>query len=374
MKGISRYILWQILGTLAFVTIAVTSAIYLTQSLRLIDLIVNRGVSFSLFLYMTVLVLPGFLVIVLPIAVFTSVAFVYNRLTMESELVVMRATGLSQLSLAGPALLVAGAVTIFCYALTVYVMPLTYREFRNLELTVRNEYTSVLLQEGVFNTIGDGLTVFVRARLPDGELRGILVHDTRVPGRPITAMAESGAIVQTPEGPRVLMRNGNRQEVSKDTGRLSLLYFDRYALDVTSTQEAIDHRWLEPRERYLNELFWPSSGLDDVKNYGKLRAEGHQRLVSPLYALAFTCIALAFLLSGEFNRRGQSRVVLTATLTVIAVQALGLALNSFTARLPALTPFMYINAILPILAGLYCLVTPLRFGPRLRPAAQGADP
>lgn len=374
MKGISRYILWQILGTLAFVTIAVTSAIYLTQSLRLIDLIVNRGVSFALFLYMTVLILPGFLVIVLPIAAFTSVTFVYNRLTMESELVVMRATGLSQLSLAGPALLTASAVSILCYTLTIYLMPLTYREFHALELTVRNEYTSVLLQEGVFNTIGDGLTVFVRARMPDGELRGILVHDTRVPGRPITAMAESGAIVQTPEGPRVLMRNGNRQEVSKDNGRLSLLYFDRYTLDVSSTREAIDNRWLEPRERYLDELFWPSSGLDDTKNYGRLRAEGHQRLVSPLYALGFTCIALAFLLSGEFNRRGQSRVVLMAALTVIAVQALGLALNSFAARLPALVPLMYLNAVLPIFVGLSILVSPLRIRVRPRFAAEGAGP
>lgn len=358
MKGISRYILWQVLGTLAFVTVAVTAAIYLTQSLRLIDLIVNRGVSFGLFFYMTVLILPGFLVVVLPIALFTSVAFVYNRLTMESELVVMRATGLSQLFLAGPALLVAGFMTILCYTLTLYVMPETYREFREQQLTIRNEYSSVLLQEGVFNNVGDGLTVFVRARMPDGQLRGILVHDNRVADRPITAMAETGAIVQTSEGPRVVMHNGNRQEVSKDTGRLSLLYFDRYSLDISSTRESIESRWLEPRERFLNELFWPGDSPDDIKNYDKLRAEGHQRLVSPLYSLAFTGIVLAFLLSGEFNRRGQSRLVLGATVAVILVQAAGLALNSFAARLPAVVPLMYLNAALPIVLGLYYLVRP----------------
>lgn len=374
MKGISRYVLWQILGTLAFVAIAVTSAIYLTQSLRLIDLIVNRGVSFAMFFYMSVLVLPGFLVIILPIAIFTAVAFVYNRLTMESELVVMRAAGLSQFFLAAPALLVAGAVTIICYTLTLYVMPLTYREFRELQLTVRNEYSSVLLQEGVFNTVGDGLTVFVRARMPDGQLRGILVHDSRVPGRPITAMAETGAIVQTPEGPRVIMRSGNRQEVSKDTGRLSLLYFDRYTLDISSTRESIESRWLEPRERFLPELFWPSNSLDDVKNYGKLQAEGHQRLVSPLYALGFTCIVLAFLLSGEFNRRGQSRPVLSATLAMVAVQATGLALHSFAARLPVLVPLMYLNATLPIAVGLYFLARPPLMAPRKRLAAAAAAP
>jgi lipopolysaccharide export system permease protein len=372
MKGLSRYILRQILGSMAFIAIAVTGAIYLTQSLRLIDLIVNRGVSFATFLYMTLLMLPSFLVIVLPISLFSAVTFVYNRLTMESELVVMRAAGLSQWTLAAPALIIAFGVTIVGYSLTTYLMPAAFREFRELQLTIRNEYNSILLQEGVFNMISDGLTVFVRARTPDGQLRGILVHDERLPTRPITAMAETGAIVQTADGPRVLMENGNRQEVAKDTGKLSLLYFDRYTLDISSNQGSIESRWLEPRERYLSELFFPTKGIDDVNNYYKLRAEGHQRLVSPLYALGFACIALALLLSGEFDRRGQARAVLTATLAVVLVETAGLGLSNVAAKLPLLVPLMYINAIAPIFIGLYYLLSPWRTVPRVPPGLAAA--
>jgi lipopolysaccharide export system permease protein len=372
MKGLSRYILRQILGSMAFIAIAVTGAIYLTQSLRLIDLIVNRGVSFATFLYMTLLMLPSFLVIVLPISLFSAVTFVYNRLTMESELVVMRAAGLSQWTLAAPALIIAFGVTIVGYSLTTYLMPAAFREFRELQLTIRNEYNSILLQEGVFNMISDGLTVFVRARTPDGQLRGILVHDERLPARPITAMAETGAIVQTADGPRVLMENGNRQEVAKDTGKLSLLYFDRYTLDISSNQGSIESRWLEPRERYLSELFFPTKGIDDVNNYYKLRAEGHQRLVSPLYALGFACIALALLLSGEFDRRGQARAVLTATLAVVLVETAGLGLSNVAAKLPLLVPLMYINAIAPIFIALYYLLSPWRTVPRVPPGLAAA--
>jgi lipopolysaccharide export system permease protein len=372
MKGLSRYILRQILGSMAFIAIAVTGAIYLTQSLRLIDLIVNRGVSFTTFLYMTLLMLPSFLVIVLPVSLFSAVTFVYNRLTMESELVVMRAAGLSQWTLAAPALIIAFGVTIVGYSLTTYLMPAAFREFRELQLTIRNEYNSILLQEGVFNMISDGLTVFVRARTPDGQLRGILVHDERLPARPITAMAETGAIVQTADGPRVLMENGNRQEVAKDTGKLSLLYFDRYTLDISSNQGSIESRWLEPRERYLSELFFPTKGIDDVNNYYKLRAEGHQRLVSPLYALGFACIALALLLSGEFDRRGQARAVLTATLAVVLVETAGLGLSNVAAKLPLLVPLMYINAIAPIFIALYYLLSPWRTVPRVPPGLAAA--
>lgn len=370
MQGLDRYVLRQILGSMAFVTVAVTTAIYLSQSLRLIDLIINRGVSITTFLYMTMLMLPNFLVIVLPISLFSAIAFVYNRLTTESELVVMRAVGRSPLALGRPALLVAILTTFVGYALTIYLMPASFRAFKDLQFRIRNEYSSILLQEGVFNTIADNLTVYVRARSPNGQLEGILVQDDRIPSRPITAMAESGAIVQTPDGPRVLMENGNRQEVAKDTGKLSLLYFDRYTLDVSTDQESLENRWLEPRERYLSELFWPSDNPDDVANYYKLRAEGHQRLISPLYALGFTLIGLALLISGEYNRRGQARQLLYGALAVVIIQALGLGLNNLAARVPALVPLMYANALLPVMAGLYVLLWPPRV--RARPGPSGA--
>ena len=370
MTGLDRYILRQILGSMAFVAVAMTSAIYLSQSLRLIDLIVNRGVSFGTFLFMTLLMLPNFLEVILPISLFAAVAFVYNRLTTESEIVVMRAAGLSQTELARPALAVAVATVILGYALTTYLMPASFRDFKRLQFTIRNEYTSILLQEGVFNTIADNLTVYVRSRSADGQLEGILIHDERVPGKPITAMAESGAIVQTPDGPRVVMVNGNRQEVAKDSGKLSLLYFDRYTFDVSSEQEKLENRWLEPRERYLNELFWPTKNPDDVLNYYKLKAEGHQRLVSPLYAFGFTFIALAMLVSGEYDRRGQARPLMIGTLAVVVVQAGGFGLENLAARVPSLVPLMYANALLPTFGGAYLLLRPPKWRPR--PHVSGA--
>ena len=108
MNSLDRYILRQCLSMMIFVTAALSAAVWLAQSLRLVDLIVNRGLSIELFLYMAVLILPRFLDIVLPIGAFIAVLFVFNRLTSESELVVMRAAGLSPLVLARPVLVLAG--------------------------------------------------------------------------------------------------------------------------------------------------------------------------------------------------------------------------------------------------------------------------
>jgi len=108
MHGLTRYILRQNLATTIFVTAALSAAIWLTQSLRLVDLIVNRGLSAELFLYLGVLILPRFIDIVLPIGIFIAVLFTYNKLIAESEIVVMRAAGLSQFGLARPAFILSG--------------------------------------------------------------------------------------------------------------------------------------------------------------------------------------------------------------------------------------------------------------------------
>ncbi len=113
MKGLTRYILRQCFGVMVFVTAALSAAVWLAQSLRLIDLIVNRGLSIDVFLYLAVLILPRFLDIVLPIGVFIAVLFTFNRLTAESELVVMRAAGLSPMALARPVLILAAIAFAF---------------------------------------------------------------------------------------------------------------------------------------------------------------------------------------------------------------------------------------------------------------------
>src|SRR5438445_3910922 len=100
MNTLNRYILRQCLGMMVFVTAALSAAVWLAQSLRLVDLIVNRGMSIELFLYMAVLILPRFFDIVLPLGAFIAVLFVFNRLTSERELVVLRALGLGAMVVA----------------------------------------------------------------------------------------------------------------------------------------------------------------------------------------------------------------------------------------------------------------------------------
>jgi lipopolysaccharide export system permease protein len=368
MRGLTRYVLRQtLLLTLAF-TLVFTAAVWLVQSLRLIDLIVNRGLSLAIFLKLAMLILPRFVEIVLPIAIFLAVLFSYNRLISESELIVMRASGLSQMTLARPALLLAGAGVLALLALSTYLLPAAFREFKDLQFEIRGRFASALIQEGVFNTISDRFSVYIRTRDRRGELGGILIHDMRDPKKPVTLLAERGALVDGPDGPRVLMMNGSRQQYELETGKLAVLSFDRYTVELVGNKDTAGARTREAEELYFHELL-------DAGAASNLVAEMHLRLVTPFDAIVFALIPLACLLPGDFNRRGQSRRILAATVLAILFEVIDLGTKNLASHNLAALPLLYFETFLPIGIATWLLLRDGRWPWLIRPipaAARGA--
>ncbi|CAA7618492.1 Permease [Candidatus Terasakiella magnetica] len=371
MSGITRYILRQMAVGMIFVSIALTCVLWLTQSLRFVEMIVNKGLSIGSFLKLTLLLMPGFLVVIIPISLFAVVLFTYNRLTSDRELIVLRAAGLSHMALARPAVILGLITTVVGYLLTCWIIPSTVRGFHEMQWTIRNDLTNVLLQEGVFNKFGEGLTIYVRSRSPNGELLGLLVHDKRNPERAVTLMAERGALVHTETGPRVLMVNGNRQEVTPRTGKLSLLNFDSYTVDFATAAGKKPDRFRDARERALTEL--AATAPDEVgpSEYRRFKVELHSRLTSPLYNLGFPLLSATILLLAGFDRRGQLVPVLSAVTAMIAVQAAALGASSLATGNLAFLPAVYIVALLPIALSLWALAHPPRL--RRRAAVLAAD-
>lgn len=350
MPRYQRYLLRQLVGPFLLVTLGLTAVVWLSQSLRIIDLIVNKGLSLSAFLLMSMLVLPTFLSAILPIAFFCSLLFVYNKLTIDSELVSLRAAGVSQWSLAKPALVMATIIVVISYAIIMYVMPVSHREFKERQFVLRSDHSALLLEEGTFNTLTEGVTVYIRGR-EGGTLNGILVHDAREQERPVTMMAEQGILVQTGEGPRFILINGHRQRIDRDSSRLSLLNFERYTMDLSDFVRQQGARWRGPRERFIDELLDPSSeGAERLR--GKFLSEAHNRIVSPLFGYALAAIGLAALLSGNVDRRGQWRRILVAIAAGVMLEAVALFLVNATTKNSSLIPLMYLNPVLMIAAAM----------------------
>jgi lipopolysaccharide export system permease protein len=196
ISRLDRYVFRQLFAALLAVTLGLVALIWLTQSLRFVELVVNRGLSFTVFLKLTGLLIPGFVSVILPITCFVVVQFVYQRLATDRELTVMRAAGLSPLALARPALAVALVTMAAHYALNLWLVPASAAAFREYQWEIRNHIAAFLLQEGVFTTVSDDLVVYVRAKAPDGSLHGIMVDDARDRAHRATILAEGGRLLR----------------------------------------------------------------------------------------------------------------------------------------------------------------------------------
>ena len=355
MTALNRYILKQSFSVMLLVTGALTAAVWLAQSLRLVDLIINRGLSAEMFIYLALLILPRFLDIVLPIGAFIAVLFVFNRLITESELVVMRAAGLSPYGLAKPVFVLCGFAFLFLMSLSVYFLPAANREFKDLQFEIRNRFVSSLLQEGAFTTVSEKLTIYIGTRNNRGEVNGLLIDDERDPQHPVTLVAERGAFADASGSSRIIMVNGNRQQYDRDSGKLNVLTFTRYVLDLDTMHDANEGHLREPQERFLGELLFPPADLDPAVRYSYL-IEFNQRLTVPLTVFSFAMIPLACLLPGEFNRRGQLKRVLLAISSALAFQTIDLAIKNLAGRYPVAIALSYVVDLLPFTLGLGILL------------------
>ena len=374
MNHLRTYLFRQLATAFVFATTAVSFVVLFSQLFRLLSLVIDNSATLWIFFELLGLSIPTFLPLVLPLGLGTAILFVYHKLAIDSELVVMRAAGISPMRLATPALLLSGIVLVLCLVLTLWLTPAANRELVTLQYKIRDSYAVFLARPGSFNDISDGLTFYTARRGPGGALEGILIHDVRQPQDPVTIMADTGQVVQNGGEPQIVIFNGRREEMNLTTGKLSLLNFDQYVLDLSALRAASPARMSDPREQTAFQLLNPSSDMLKFRaSRDRLLAELHQRFASPLLALAYAMIGLAAILAGEFNRRGMSRRILIAASAIIVVQTAFMSMNGVVARHLWMAFGLYGIALLPLIFGLGLINTdtlrrPRRFRRRLKAA------
>jgi lipopolysaccharide export system permease protein len=348
---LTRYLAKILLTLTAFVAVTLTAVIWLTQSMKILELVANSDAPTSLFLKLVLLSLPQFLEIILPLSLAAAVMFAYNRLSADNELVVMRACGIDHIGLARPALIIAALMTAFLLTLTTYVSPKSTAQLSFLRQTIKAQYSAFLLREGVFNTFGSDLTVYLRRRDSAGALYGLLIHDARDrKNPPVTFIAKKGRIALAGGVPTIQITDGMRQQLDQRSGVVTKLYFSRYAIEIKSLESGTGPPWRDADERTLAELMRPD--MTDERDRARrtvFLAKISDRLVTPFNAASFTFIALTALLLGPFNRRGQHRKIAAAAAAVAIAQAANLALVNLMKKNIAFAPGLYIVTFLPLI-------------------------
>ncbi len=340
MNILFRYIFKKLFNVTLGLSFILIGIVWLTQSLRFIEIIVNHNISLKTYLSLIVCLIPDLLSTILPICLLISGLYTYHKLKSDHELHILYSIGLSPSQVARPLLLLGLLLMSSVFLINIYVAPLSFQHFRKQEYQIRNQFSLSWIREGTFNLV-KGVTTYVREHTRQGELKGVFIYNPQNQnttlqsnkGVPYTIIAESGAIEKNQGGLFFVLKKGIRQELNPVTQKISLFSFDVLKYHLPTDQDNADVRLTKPYEKPLGELFNPPADTDP-RLVAKMRVEGHQRLLLPWIAIINALLAAAFTLRGNLNRR-QSRykIFLAATVSILihttVVTLLNLSVQNF---------------------------------------------
>ncbi len=255
MLRIERYVFRTAATAFLAGLIALTGLVWVTQALRQIDLMTNKGQSLLVFFTITGLTLPSLVAIIAPVALFAGVLYCLNKLNGDSELVVMSASGVSPGRLLRPFLGLFALVFALEAALYVDVMPWSFNAIETLTTLVRADFIANFARPGAFNELESGFIFHFRDRAPDGSLRGVFMQDRRDPAHIITYISEVGKTAEKDGQTYLVLSKGTYQRPER-SGNSAIVTFEDYAIDLSQFIRKGDTT-KRPRERATLQLIAP---------------------------------------------------------------------------------------------------------------------
>ncbi len=380
MARFDRYLLSQLLMVFGFFALVLVAVYWVNRAVGLFDRLIGDGQSALVFLEMTLLTLPNVIRLVLPVAAFAAAAFVTNRLSTESELVVMQATGFSPWRLARPVLvfglIVAGMLAVLAHGL----VPASRSALIERQAAIAENVTARFLREGVFQFPADGVTFYIRDITEAGELRDIFLSDGRSDASRTSYTARRALLARSDTGPKLVLFDGMAQTLTLKDGRLAITRFADFTYDLGAVLSPAGLGLRDEASLSTAALLRADAAAQALT--GKPRAvllyEAHNRLAQPFLGTAAALIGFAALLVGAFSRFGLWKQLLGGVVALVAVQMVGNMAETLGVRDERLWPLVWLAPLAGgvIAAGLLWLSQrPHRLRAGLRPApGAGAAP
>ncbi|MBF0178067.1 MAG: LptF/LptG family permease [Magnetococcales bacterium] len=286
MKRLSRYLLTECSVTVSIALVVLTFLVLLPQIVKLMYLWVDSTLSIGILLHMTVLILPKFVVATLPMALLLGILLALGRLSQESEMVILRTSGVSLYQIARPIAILVLLATGFSLWLNWVAVPQSHQHFYQIKSAMLARST-LAIKSNTFQQILPGLTLYVREQqLPERILWGILIHDQRNADEPETVVARQGRLHHDSLGHLALyLEEGSRQRLLPGGGlrRLDFVTFD---MDLGLDGNPADDPETRALATYSFSALYQAVDQGTPEHVRLARMEWHHRLAIP----AATCI------------------------------------------------------------------------------------
>ncbi|MEM1076316.1 MAG: LPS export ABC transporter permease LptF [Pseudomonadota bacterium] len=344
MVKLDRYMLSQFLILFGFFSLVLVAVLWINRGVSLFDQLISDGQSALVFLEFTALGLPKLIATVLPIATFAASVYVTNRMSSESELTVIQATGSGPFRLARP-VLVFGLIVFFMASVLHHVLnPLSEQQLTVRQTEITQNTTAQLLTEGRFLHPSNGITFFTQTIEEDGTLRDVFLSDRRDPAEGVIYTAAKAYLIRNGAATTLIMVDGIAQRLTQETNRLSTANFRDFSFDITSLVQNNVNLRLDPTKMTTAALLvpWQDLSLVTGDSVGKISETFHSRFADPIFCVVAALIGFSTLLLGGYSRFGIWREVMFAFLLLVLIDGIGSTLQSPVRKDPNMWPLLYL--------------------------------
>lgn len=306
-----------ILGIILF-----TFVLLLSRLLKLIELIVDKGVPFTEIFGIFASLMPSFFVITVPLSFLLAIIIAFGRLSADSEVVAMKAAGFSLYQLAQPVIILSFFVCLFTAALTLYGEPYGRASLRQQLIDMAYSKAAVAISPQVFNEEIEGLVLYANnVDSETGKLMGVFISDNRMGETPSVITAQKGLIYPDRVDGKLLMHleQGSIHRLQQRNGEESyqLVHFDRYDINLSLSEKGStgEKKALKTQEMTTAQLLEQIDQDKEQKNIDHA-VELLERLILPFSPLIFSLIAIPLgIRSHRSNKGGGFAVSLFVFLT-----------------------------------------------------------
>lgn len=319
---IKKYIALEVITPFILGIILFTFVLLLSRLLKLIELIIDKGVPFTEIFGIFASLMPSFFVITVPLSFLLAIIIAFGRLSGDSEIVAMKAAGLNLYQLAQPVIVLSLFVCLFTAGLTLFGEPYGRAKLRQQLIDMAYSKAAVAITAQVFNEEIDGLVLYANKVAPEsGQLSGVFISDDRMGETPSVITAKQGIIYPDRSDGKLIMHleqgSIHRLQQSNDKDSYQIVHFNRYDINLSLSDPSSKgvKKALKSQEMTTAQLLDRINVPDEEKKL-EFTVELLERAILPLSPLIFSLVAIPLgIRSHRSNKGGGFAVALFVFLT-----------------------------------------------------------
>ncbi len=332
MRLINTYVTFNFIKTFLVVLFVMSTLAWLTQIIDDLTLILDRDRSIQDFFGLTILLYPYIVSIMAPSSILIASIIVIDRMTRDSEMVILNASGISLMQKIGPFVKVSIFITILIYVLSLQVSPIAMKDFSEKINEIKSDIISSSFKKNEFRSPDTDYTIYVSDISDKSDFLGIIIKDMKSKNSVVTYTAKVARIIDLNDQIILQMEDGKiyNENLNLSNKETSIIAFEEYKINLSNIFKAVDRAYFKASEKSLGELFnagLNSSTQDSLKNIEYIN-EAHIRISNPLYAMTFLFISLFFLQKDLNFRSIKSSDIILVAICSFSVKLSGLVLSN----------------------------------------------